>query len=269
MISLASLGVREVVIGLVALLSLYLVVSVLRLFFVDSKPRRPRIEARPTVAKVDVTSEDDDGDEEDDLPPLYAAVKTAAKSTPVAAIPATRSLDDVLAAASASDIDAAVKRSRFAFVSRLFRRRQATAARLEPDLPAAIEAAPSPQAWPPAAPVIDFARELARSNLEVEVQRLQREGAVLRDELARLSEEVVRLKSARNVSPLYTEAMSLAQRGMEAVSIADRCGISMGEAELVAALAKGRPEGAPEFEHAPQREDRDERYTERGNRRHA
>ncbi|HLA36585.1 MAG TPA: DUF2802 domain-containing protein [Rhodocyclaceae bacterium] len=83
-----------------------------------------------------------------------------------------------------------------------------------------------------------FAQELARSNLELEVQRLRKEDANLRNELTRLSEEVAQIKAARNISPLYSEAMSLAQQGVEAESIADQCGISMGEATLVAALAR-------------------------------
>lgn len=83
-----------------------------------------------------------------------------------------------------------------------------------------------------------FAQELARSNLELEVQRLRKEDANLRSELTRLSEEVAQIKAARNISPLYSEAMSLAQQGIEPESIADQCGISMGEATLVAALAR-------------------------------
>lgn len=85
----------------------------------------------------------------------------------------------------------------------------------------------------------DFARELARSNMEVELERVRRESALLREELDRLTEEVARLKAARNVSPQYNEAMALAQQGMTPAGIAGRCGISVGEAELVAAMARG------------------------------
>ena len=113
-------------------------------------------------------------------------------------------------------------------------------------------------------PAPEFARELARSSVEVELQSLRREGAVLREELARLSDEVSRLKAAHHVSPLYNEAMALAQQGMPATGIAGLCGISIGEAELVAALARG---GA-EFELHQQGEDRNERNTDSGNRLH-
>ncbi len=95
-----------------------------------------------------------------------------------------------------------------------------------------------------AAPVADesaaqFAQELARSHVEVDVQQLRRESSMLREELTRLREELAGLKAARNVSPLYGEAMSLAQNGVSADGIAGQCGISLAEAELVAALARG------------------------------
>lgn len=121
--------------------------------------------------------------------------------------------------------------------------------------------APAPPPEPAAAPV-EFARELARSNVEVECQALRRECAQLREDLARLGEEVSALKATRNMSPLYNEAMALARQGMSADGIAGRCDISIGEAELVAAMARG----AAEFENPAHDEDRDERNT--GNRLH-
>jgi len=121
------------------------------------------------------------------------------------------------------------------------------------------DAAPPPA---PAVPPVEFARELARSNVEVECQALRRECAQLREDLARLGEEVSALKATRNMSPLYNEAMALARQGMSADGIAGRCDISIGEAELVAAMARG----ASDFENHVQGEDRDERNT--GNRLH-
>lgn len=88
----------------------------------------------------------------------------------------------------------------------------------------------------------EFAEELARSHVEVDVQQLRRESAMLRQELGRLREELAGVKAARNVSPLYGEAMSLAQNGVSADGIAGQCGISLAEAELVAALARGEAE---------------------------
>ena len=124
--------------------------------------------------------------------------------------------------------------------------------------PSASEAAPaSPPPEPTAPEQQEFARELARSNIEVELERLRRESAYQRDELARLAEEISQLKASRNVSPLYNEAMALAQQGMSAAGIAGRCGISIGEAELVASLARS----GTAFERHEQGEDRDERNT--------
>lgn len=83
----------------------------------------------------------------------------------------------------------------------------------------------------------DFANELRQTQLETEVGYLRRESERLREELAEVHAELALLKSARNVSPLYSEAASLAQKGVPADGIAGQCGISLGEAELVAALA--------------------------------
>ena len=84
-----------------------------------------------------------------------------------------------------------------------------------------------------------FARQLAQSAMGLELQRLQREMVQLRADCQRLNDEVRQLKATHNVSPVYSEAMSLAERGELPAGIAARCGISIGEAELVAALARG------------------------------
>jgi hypothetical protein len=98
----------------------------------------------------------------------------------------------------------------------------------------------TPRVMPPEPVPGDFARELSRSSVEVEVQQLRRESAVLREELGKLRDELASLKAARNVSPLYNEAMALAQQGVPAEGISGQCGISLAEAELVAALAQGQ-----------------------------
>ena len=138
------------------------------------------------------------------------------------------------------------------------------AARLEDQLEASgwepyqsAEAVSQPLQAPPAPPKTEFGEELARFNVEVEVKSLRRECAQLREELARLTEEVARSKMTGNASPHYSEAMLLARQGMAANGIAGHCGISIGEAELVAALARG----ASGFERHDQGEDRDERNT--------
>jgi hypothetical protein len=84
----------------------------------------------------------------------------------------------------------------------------------------------------------EFVTPQPRSGAEAELQILRGELARLSDHVAEVREDVELLKSSRNVSPLYSEAMGLAQQGHDARSIAGRCGISIGEAELVVALSR-------------------------------
>lgn len=97
----------------------------------------------------------------------------------------------------------------------------------------AMEAAGEPDDW--AQSPMQFGEQLLRSGIEAELQQMRGEVGALRDELAKL-------KAARRVSPQYNEAMLLAQRGMNAQAIADQCGISVGEAELVMALSRNKQE---------------------------
>lgn len=78
-----------------------------------------------------------------------------------------------------------------------------------------------------------LADHLARSDMEMEMQRM-------RDEMARMHREMEEMRASRRVSPQYAEAMELSQRGLTAQDVADRLGISLAEAELVQALARGR-----------------------------
>lgn len=78
-----------------------------------------------------------------------------------------------------------------------------------------------------------LADHLARSDMEMEVQRM-------RDEMERMRAEMEELRAARRVSPQYAEAVELAQRGLTAQDVADRLGISLAEAELVQALSRGK-----------------------------
>ncbi|MBU1235657.1 MAG: DUF2802 domain-containing protein [Gammaproteobacteria bacterium] len=76
-----------------------------------------------------------------------------------------------------------------------------------------------------------FAETLALTGLESEVRQLRGEVAALREELAEL-------KEARRISPLYADAAALAHRGFDARGVAEECGISVAEAELVLAMSK-------------------------------
>jgi hypothetical protein len=51
---------------------------------------------------------------------------------------------------------------------------------------------------------------------------------------------VQNLHTAQNASPLYSDAMQMAVLGHDAITIAERCGISRAEAELVVGLVKNK-----------------------------
>lgn len=86
--------------------------------------------------------------------------------------------------------------------------------------------------------------ELARLRFQLEAltaahAELQTE---LRGELTSLREQLEVLRKARNVAPQYGEALGLVERGLDSDAIAERCGISVSEAELVAALSRSSPQ---------------------------
>lgn len=71
------------------------------------------------------------------------------------------------------------------------------------------------------------------------IARLIEEFETLRDEVQGLRDEIVELRGQIVLPPAsaqYGEAMALAQRGADPDQIAEHCGISRGEAELVLAL---------------------------------
>lgn len=73
--------------------------------------------------------------------------------------------------------------------------------------------------------------------LREEVDALRAEVAALRDEL---HHELAHLRATQTVSPLYSDAMQMATLGHDAATIAERCGISRAEAELMLALIKNQ-----------------------------
>ena len=95
-----------------------------------------------------------------------------------------------------------------------------------------LAVAPAPTAAPLAAPdPVGFATQQFMRGVEGELEEMRRE-------LAELREEVGRLKASRQTAPHYTEAMTLAEGGADAQTVAARCGISLAEAELVLALSR-------------------------------
>jgi hypothetical protein len=91
-------------------------------------------------------------------------------------------------------------------------------------------------------PGTTFAETLNSTALEHEVRQL-------RSEVAALREDLLELQATRRVAPQYADAMVLARRGFDVQGIADQCGISLGEAELVLALARDADDPAAEDEY--------------------
>lgn len=98
-------------------------------------------------------------------------------------------------------------------------------------------AAPPPPAVVPASSGSGFGEHigehLLRTEMEGEMQQL-------REEIENLRRELEEVRAARRVSPQYSEAMELVQRGKSAQEVSDHLGISLAEAELVQALSRGQ-----------------------------
>jgi len=77
----------------------------------------------------------------------------------------------------------------------------------------------------------ELSAQVAKTELEAEVRQLRAELTALRAEMAEI-------KTTRRTSPLYAEAAALAQRGFDARGVAEECGISVAEAELVLAMSR-------------------------------
>lgn len=119
---------------------------------------------------------------------------------------------------------------------------EAPAARPEPTAAAASRATAQALAEivPPADDAVeDFGAELIRSHEEMDLKQLREEVGRLRLEVVSLRNEIGQLKATRHISPQYADALALAERGLSAQDLADRCGISLGEAELVWSLSHG------------------------------
>lgn len=69
------------------------------------------------------------------------------------------------------------------------------------------------------------------------VDDLQRQLAELRTELDTMRRDLANVRSSSRVSSFYGEAVELAQRGYDVQAIAERCGISIAEAEMVHSLS--------------------------------
>lgn len=73
---------------------------------------------------------------------------------------------------------------------------------------------------------------LRLDELHQQFEALQKDMDAMRDEIAEV-------RALSQVSPVYGDAVSLARRGYDPQFIAERCGISVAEAELVRSLSGG------------------------------
>ncbi len=98
-------------------------------------------------------------------------------------------------------------------------------------------------------PIRDDAQERRMLIFENELSQLRQEIGLLRAEVALLGENVGHKheqppemskppKISPSIAPQYGDAMQLAMHGDDATAIAQQCGITRAEAELVAALAR-------------------------------
>ncbi|MFN3883995.1 MAG: DUF2802 domain-containing protein [Rhodocyclaceae bacterium] len=210
-----ALGWRDGILLLVVLAAIYLAVLVFKLIQIG----RPRSE-RPLPLNAPRAGT------EKTMPPRSPLVEPKLAETATPRVSATVAASAYAEEAAAHEAYVVPPAPTFEWNPVLERGGAAQAA---PEAPAAMSAE-----WPRGRG--DFgeslADHLARSEVEMEVQRM-------RDEIARMRAEVEELRAARRVSPQYAEAMELVQRGLSAQQVADRLGISLAEAELVQALARG------------------------------
>ncbi|HSD39199.1 MAG TPA: DUF2802 domain-containing protein [Rhodocyclaceae bacterium] len=82
------------------------------------------------------------------------------------------------------------------------------------------------------------------------VDEVRAQHAHLAEDVVRLREELAALRAASRVAPAYAEAVSMVQSGLSAQAIAERCGISVAEAELVRALSDAADEAPADARQA-------------------
>jgi DNA-directed RNA polymerase specialized sigma24 family protein len=109
------------------------------------------------------------------------------------------------------------------------------------------EAAPPPVPEAPVPPPpVDLQAELdvlLDARLAPLMQALETRLDLIEDRLDGVSRRLETVNQLPPVAPQYSEALSLAARGLSAEDIAEQCDMSVGEAELVRTLAQSRGMG--------------------------
>jgi len=118
--------------------------------------------------------------------------------------------------------------------------------------PVAEPAVRAPRPSEPDASGFGFEALLEVRQMRHLIDDLQSQQSKLVKEVARLREELSAVRAASRVAPAYAEAVSMVQSGLDAQAIAERCGISVAEAELVRALSEQRDqEDEGQQDHLP------------------
>jgi hypothetical protein len=118
--------------------------------------------------------------------------------------------------------------------------------------PVAEPAVRAPRPSEPDASGFGFEALLEVRQMRHLIDDLQSQQSKLVKEVIRLREELSAVRAASRVAPAYAEAVSMVQSGLDAQAIAERCGISVAEAELVRALSEQRDqEDEGQQDHLP------------------
>ncbi|MCC6531008.1 MAG: DUF2802 domain-containing protein [Burkholderiales bacterium] len=93
--------------------------------------------------------------------------------------------------------------------------------------------------------LLSFLRATRRQSLQersaqARLDAMGVELAALREQVAGLSADVEAVRRAPQSSGQYREAVEMAERGLDAAAVADNCGISRAEADLIVALYRSR-----------------------------
>lgn len=112
--------------------------------------------------------------------------------------------------------------------------------------PAPVGADAAPDAFQHELEVRQLRRELEQQGSAL--AELRRELDAIREQLRARTDQAEVAVVPHGASPEYNEALVFARRGLDAETIAERCGITVAEAELVQSLARsqaGEPGKAP------------------------
>jgi len=92
---------------------------------------------------------------------------------------------------------------------------------------------------PPDASEFGFDALLEMRQTRLRLDELHQQFEALQKEVDGMRDEIAEVRALSQVSPVYGDAVSLARRGYDPQFIAERCGISVAEAELVRSLSGG------------------------------